>query len=98
MVQNLFCVCGHHPRPSTPSTTRQDFSHTTDIFLPAIMESSDLQVNEVCLTEDTKFVACTAKFSETWNIIPLRLDLCPKEYVPELSRVGWKSRLTELQY
>lgn len=79
MFPNLFRLCGASSRRPA---TRKRHQLTTDIFLPEVVNDNDLQVNEACLTEDNKFVGCTAKFNAEWGILPLRPDLCPKEYVP----------------
>ena len=50
----------------------------TDIFVSNEMPDA-AQENEACLIEDDKFVGTTAEFSDSWEILPLRSDLRPKE-------------------
>ena len=75
----FFCRCSLSRPPKVP-TTRPELERTTDIWLET-MSDVCFQLSEDCLVEDNKFVGTTAEFNEDWEIIPLRPDLRPKEYL-----------------
>lgn len=75
-------MCRLNPtRPRVPKVpkTRRELERTDILITYMDNNDSHLQINEACLVESDKFVGCTAKFDEEWNVIPLRPDLYPKE-------------------